>query len=156
MPFVVILHNLRSNHNVGSIFRTAEAAGVKKIYLAGYTPTPFDKWGRANQELVKVSLGAEKYLDWEKASSTFKLLKILKNQGWQILVIEQNKRAVPLNKVRLSKKGKYVLVLGNEVSGLPRSILAKSGKIIEIPMLGRKESLNVAVAFGIVIFQLIK
>ena len=156
MSFVAVLHNLRTNQNVGSIFRTAEAAGGKKIYLAGYTPGPLDKWGRVNTELAKVSLGAEKYVSWEHAGSTLKILQILKSQGYQILAVEQSRQSVPVDKVRVAKKGKYALVLGNEIRGLPHSILGACDKIIEIPMLGQKESLNVAVAFGIVMFQLIK
>ena len=177
---IVILHNIRSLHNVGSIFRTADAAGVEKIYLCGITPAPVDIFGKPRQQLTKVSLGAEKYVRWERIKSTTKLIDKLRQDGYKIFCVEQSKKSIPY--YRLSKQLSYAddrqrrivnrkiaLVLGNEIKGLPASILKRADKILEIPMqeamvrqahhprhLGRgKESLNVAVAFGIVAFHLI-
>jgi len=154
---VVILHNVRSTHNVGSIFRTADAAGVEKIYLCGITPAPIDRFGLVNEKISKVALGAQNFLLWEKSGQTVKLLDKIKKDGYKILAVEQSSRSMPYQKIELSKKdlGKTALVVGNEIEGLPPAILRRADKILEIKMRGKKESLNVAVAFGIVAFNLI-
>ncbi|MCL4405525.1 RNA methyltransferase [Patescibacteria group bacterium] len=149
---VVVLHNIRSLHNVGSIFRTADAAGVEKIYLGGITPTPEDKFGRLRPQLIKVSLGAEKSVPWEKVSDTSKLLNKLQKEKYKIVAVEQDKNSIPYFKFKAGRS-RMALVLGNEISGLPQSILKMADRIVEIPMQGNKESLNVAVAFGIVAFR---
>jgi tRNA G18 (ribose-2'-O)-methylase SpoU len=153
---LVILHNIRSLHNVGSIFRTADAAGVEKIELCGITPAPVDEFGKPREQLTKVSLGAERCVKWEKAKSTRKLIDKLKKEGYEIFAIEQSKKSVPYYslKAKSYKLKTIALILGNEVKGLPPSILKLADKILEIPMRGKKESLNVAVAFGIVVFHL--
>lgn len=155
---VAILHNIRSLHNVGSIFRTADAAGVEKLYLCGITPTPLDRFGVVRQQVGKVSLGAEKTVPWEKVASTSRLINKLKNPpvggGYKIFAIEQSKKSIPYNKVAITRDSKIALVVGHEVEGLPPAILKKCDKILEIPMAGNKESLNVSVAFGIVVFRL--
>ena len=153
---IAILHNIRSLYNVGSIFRTADATGIEKIYLCGITPAPIDQFGKYRQQLTKVSLGAEKYVAWEKVKSTTKLIDKLKREGCKIFAIEQSKKSVPYFKLPKSYilNSKSCLVLGNEIKGLPSSILKRADKILEIPMKGRKESLNVAVAFGVVAFYL--
>lgn len=155
---ITILHNIRSLYNVGSIFRTADAAGVEKIYLCGITPAPIDQFGKYRLPLTKVSLGAEKYVAWKKIGSTTKLIDTLKGEGYKIFSIEQSKKSIPYFKLSKSYilNSKFCLILGNEIKGLPLAILKRSDKILEIPMKGRKESLNVAVAFGIIAFQLIK
>lgn len=150
---IVVLHNIRSLHNVGSIFRTADAVGIEKIYLCGITPKPVDRFGKLRQQLTKVSLGAEKSVPWEKVSSTTKLIDRLKKDKWNVFGIEQSKGSTPYFKVKRVPP-KTVLVLGNEVNGLPKSVLGRCDKVLEIPMNGRKESLNVSVSFGIVAFQL--
>ncbi|MCR4275168.1 MAG: TrmH family RNA methyltransferase [Candidatus Wolfebacteria bacterium] len=172
---VGLLYNIRSLHNVGSIFRTADAVGIKKLYLCGITPAPADVFGRPRQQLTKVSLGAEKYVAWEKigsarpstlssgpkgsAQAISKLIDKLKKEKYKIFAIEQSKNSIPYNKLKYSKtkklKNKIALIVGNEIKGLPKPILKKADKILEIPMYGRKESLNVVVAFGIVAFYLI-
>ncbi len=154
---IVILHNIRSMHNVGSIFRTADAAGCEKIYLCGITPAPLDKFGRQRQQITKVSLGAEIYVEWEYFKSTSRLIDKLKKDGYKILAVEQSKDSIPYYKFLPQKKSplKRALVLGNEIKGLPSSILNRADKILEIPMAGKKESLNVAIAFGVIIFHLI-
>lgn len=153
---VAILYNIRSLHNVGSIFRTADAAGIEKLYLCGITPAPFDEFGRPRNQLTKVSLGAEKYVKWEKVKSIKKVIGELKKQDYKILALEQSKKSIPCHKLKLKgKKLKLALLAGNEVKGLAPSILKQADKIIEIPMFGKKESLNVSVAFGIAAFSLV-
>lgn len=152
---IVILDNIRSVQNVGSIFRTADAAGVEKIYLCGITPEPIDSFGRPRRQFVKVSLGAEKYVKWEKIKSTGRLIDKLRKDGYKIWVVEQHQKSIPYYKLKTksSKLKAIALVFGNEVRGLPPAILKKADKILEIPMRGKKESLNVAVAFGIVVYH---
>jgi len=153
---IVVLNNIRSLHNVGSIFRTADGAGIEKIYLCGITPTPVDRFDRPRPQFTKVSLGAERFVPWEHAASATALVKKLKKEGYLIFAIEQAKRSVPHKTVRLGKKGleKLAIVLGNEVAGLSPALLALADKVLEIPMRGKKESLNVSVAFGIIAYHL--
>lgn len=158
----LILHNIRSLHNVGSIFRTADAAGVEKIYLCGITPAPVDVFDKPRPQLTKVSLGAEKYVKWEKVGSahspqaTTRLIDKLRRDGYKIFAVEQNKKSIPYFSLKAkSYKLKAVLVFGNEIKGLPTSILKRADKILEIPMRGGKESLNVSVAFGVIAFHII-
>ncbi|OGE14489.1 hypothetical protein A2111_00175 [Candidatus Daviesbacteria bacterium GWA1_38_6] len=164
---VVVLYNIRSVFNVGSIFRTTDGAGIEKIYLCGVTPTPLDKFGLVRSDFTKVSLGAEKSVEWEQKHSTVKLLDRLKKEGYLILAVEQDPKSVPYYEIRLPRPSislrarndgreadKICLVMGSEVNGLPKSILDKADKILEIPMKGKKESLNVAIAFGIVAYHL--
>ena len=148
MPKIfVICHNIRSRHNVGSIYRTADAAGVSKIFLCGITPTP------PHPNIEKVSLGAEKFVKWEKRKETWRVINKLKKEGAEIVSLEQTKGAVYLNNLKSVKKS-VALILGEEVNGLPKTILKRSDKIIQIPMCGKKESLNVSVAFGVAIYKL--
>lgn len=155
-PVEVILDNIRSFHNVGSIFRTADGAGVKKIYLCGITPTPIDQFSQKNLKLTKVSLGAEDFVAWEYKKSTSRLIRTLRKRGYQILALEQHKSAQSYKLINLSPKelDKTVLVVGTEVKGINQSVLELVDTIIEIPMKGQKESLNVSVAFGVAIYQL--
>lgn len=152
---IVILHNIRSLYNVGSIFRIADAVGVEKIYLAGITPKPVDRFGNPRPQLTKVALGAEKSVSWEQVFQVNALLRKLKREGYEIFAIEQGESSTPYYKLRTSsRKKKIALILGNEVKGLPKSVLDHAREILEIPMSGSKESLNVAVAFGIVVFHM--
>lgn len=150
----LILHELRSNHNVGSIFRTADAAGVEKIYLTGYTPAPTDKFGRVNNEIAKTALGAEKTVAWEYAEDIFGLINTLKETDQQIWALEQSANSVDYKAVKITKP--TAIVVGNEVSGIDQAILKLCDTVIEIPMRGSKESLNVAVATGILLFKLLE
>ena len=152
---IIVLHNIRSLYNVGSIFRTADAVGVEKIYLCGITPKPVDEFGKPRQQLTKVSLGAEKYVEWEYCKSTARLIDKLKKEKYKIFAVEQSKKSTHYNTTASGSGRKIVLVLGNEIKGLPQSILSRAERILEIPMKGRKESLNVAVAFGVIAFHLI-
>ncbi len=149
---LLILHNIRSVHNVGSIFRTADAVGVEKIYLTGYTPAPVDRFGRARKDFIKVSLGAEKTVPWEAHADTLKLVRTLKRKGVSIVALEQDARSVDYKKVRPVYP--VALVVGNETEGISDEILTVCDVIAEIPMRGKKESLNVSVAAGVVLFRL--
>lgn len=155
---IAVLHNIRSLHNVGSIFRTADAAGIKKLYLCGITPAPVDQFGRVRAALAKVALGGEESVSWESVESTAGLLDRMKGHGKLIVAVEQDDRSEPYDQLRLSSTdlGRTVLVVGNEVDGLDAETLSQADHIIEIPMRGKKESLNVSVAFGVVVFELIK
>ncbi len=153
---LILLDNIRSTYNVGSIFRTADCAGIAKIYLGGITPAPKDELKRVNQRLTKVSLGAENFVSWEKVPDTLQLIEELKKQNYQILALELAEQAIPYYQIKLTaaQEKKTVLVVGNEVQGLDKTILEKADKILQIPMQGKKESLNVSVAFGIAVFHL--
>lgn len=151
---IAILQNIRSLHNVGSIFRTSDGAGVEKIYLCGITPTPVDKFGQKKAMLTKVSLGAEDSVPWEYVSRIGNLIARLKKQGYKIYALEQSPNSVRYTSAK-PKTQKLALIVGNEVEGIPNSILKKVDKILEIPMKGKKESLNVSIAFGIVAFYLL-
>ncbi len=150
MELIVILNNIRSNENVGSIFRTADAAGVGKIILSGYTPTPLDKFGRVNKALSKAALGAEKFVPWEKVKSFKGIIERLKKERFKIVAVEQDKNSI--NYKLLSTDYNLAFVFGNEVTGLSKKDLLLCDLIAEIPMRGKKESLNVSVAAGIVLF----
>lgn len=154
---MVILDNIRSMHNVGSIFRTADAADVKKIFLCGITPDPLDKYGRPNSRLTKVSLGAENSVQWEHIDSTLELIDTLKKQdpATEIYAVELHTDAINYKELTHFNRKKSVLILGGEVDGLSPEILSHATRILKIPMLGQKESLNVSVAFGIVAYQFI-
>ena len=146
---IVVLDNIRSTYNVGAIFRSADAAGVNKVYLCGITPAP------PNPKISKVALGAEDYIVWEKTKTTWRLLEKLKKEGYFIIALEQGKKTKNIFKNKFNKKqDKIVLLLGPEVKGLSSKILKRTDKLLEIPMFGKKESLNVAVAFGIAIYQI--
>ncbi len=148
----VLLHNIRSAHNVGSIFRTADAAGASAVYLSGYTPTPLDRFGRPQKDIAKTALGAEGALRWEYSKTPGSVLRRLKKEGWGIVGLEQDERAVDYRTFRAPEK--TLLVLGNEVRGMSSSLRGACDDIIEIPMRGTKESLNVSVAAGVALFAL--
>jgi len=150
---ILILHNIRSVENVGAIFRTADAAGISKIYLTGYTPTPLDRFGRKRGDLAKSALGAEEFVRWEQKKSIFQLLVKLRKEGFLIIGIEQDKKAVDYKKVKT--KNRNAFIVGAEVAGIPKNILKKCNLIAEIPMWGKKESLNVSVALGIALFGIL-
>lgn len=150
---VVILDNIRSVYNVGSIFRTSDALGIDKIYLCGCTPTPTDRFGRARKDLAKVALGAEKDVPSEYGDDTKEIIKKLKKEGYQIIAIEQDKKSIDFKKVK--PKYPVAIVMGNEVGGIDKKTLTLCDVIAEIPMIGNKESLNVSVSFGIAGYQIL-
>ena len=146
----IILHNIRSAYNVGAIFRTADATNVKKIYLTGYTPTPIDRFGRTQQEINKTSLGASETVPWEQ--NTFEgAVEFLKTEKIKVVAVEQNKESVPISK--FSHQGEVAYVFGNEVTGIEEGQLSQVDDIVELPMLGTKESLNVSVTAGVVMYH---
>ena len=149
---IVWLHNVRSAHNVGSIFRTADAAGAGRVLLSGYTPLPVDTLGQAQKEIAKTALGAETYVPWEAVATMNKKIATLKKEGWKIVGVEQDARAIDYRKFRTPTKA--VLIFGNEVRGLSAQLRAQCDTLLEIPMHGTKESLNVSVATGIILFSL--
>lgn len=152
---IAILHNVRSQYNVGSIFRTSDAAGVEKIYLCGITPTPIDRYGKPNTKMLKVSLGAENSVKWESSKSTTSLIDRLKKQNYTIIAVELAPNAVPYFSLKINKKqeSKIAMIFGGEVKGLSPAILKRADVITQIPMHGTKESLNVAVAYGIIAYH---
>lgn len=150
---ILIIYNVRSVANVGAMFRTADAAGIDKIYLVGYTPTPLDRFGRIRKDIAKSALGAEKFVHWEYKKNILTLLKKLKREKYLIIGIEQAENSVDYKKVKLKEKN--VFIVGAEVTGIPKNILQKCDVIAEIPMQGKKESLNVSVACGIVLFRIL-
>ncbi len=153
MRLIIILDNIRSAHNVGAIFRTADALGAEKIFLCGTTPKPgpLNELGvnRASRDLAKTALGAENFVAWEYKKRIGDVVKTLKKQGFQIVALEQDKKAIDVRSYNPPAGGKIALILGYEVSGIAKNILHKCDKIIHIPMFGKKESLNVSVAFGV-------
>ena len=153
---IAVLDNIRSAHNVGSIFRTADAFQVSEIYLCGTTPAPIDKFGWARKDIVKVSLGAEETIPWKYFTSTLRAINSLKKKGFKIFSIEQDEKSVDISEIKEYKNYDISLVFGNEVTGVSQRILKISEKIFEIPMFGKKESLNVSVAFGIVVYNIEK
>lgn len=151
---IVVLDNIRSTFNVGSIFRTADCLGVEKIYLCGITPAPVDRFGRARPDIAKVSLGAEKTIVWKQFSDTETVIKKLKKEGYKIISVEQGVGSVDYRKVKIEKSEKVALVMGNEVDGVSPKVLKLSDVIAEIPLHGKKESLNVLVAFAVAGFRI--
>lgn len=151
----LVLHNIRSAYNVGAIFRTADAAGIKKIFLCGYTPCPtMDNRLSPVEKIKKTALGAEKTVLWEYRKQTWRCLFELKNQNLKIKIIGVEQARESENIFKFKPKFPMALILGNEVKGLSQSILRYCDNVIEIPMLGKKESLNVSIAAGIAIYQL--
>lgn len=150
---ILILHDIRSTHNVGAMFRTAEAAGVSKIYISGYTPAPLDRFGRERKDVAKSALGAEKMIPWFEVKSLGVLISKLKKEKFQVIGIEQSSKSVDYKKVKA--KDKTIFLVGNEVTGISPAILKKCDVVAEISMKGRKESLNVSVALGIALFRIL-
>ncbi len=155
---IAVLHNIRSIHNVGSIFRTSNAAGIKKIILCGITPAPIDAYGRERSAFAKVSLGAEKTIAWESARSTIDTVKLLHDEGWIVWPLEQAPSSVPFwsYPVSVDILNRVALVVGNEVDGISTDVLDQCDAILHIPMYGEKESLNVAVAYGICVYSFLE
>ncbi len=160
MASALILHNIRSVHNVGSIFRTADAAGVSRIILSGYTPPPVDRFGLPRKDFAKVSLGAEQTIPWEQVKTFAAAVKKLKKENYKLVAVEQDKKSVSIFDFKTLKSASrripVALVLGNEVLGLSPAALKLCDAIVEIPMHGKKESLNVSVAAGIAMFALFR
>lgn len=149
---ILILHNIRSVENVGAMFRTADAVGVNKIYLTGYTPAPLDRFGQKRRDLAKSALGAEEFVAWEQKKSLPALIRSLKREKFYIIGIEQDKKSIDYR--RIKPKSRNAFIVGAEVTGVPKNILKKCDIIAEIPMRGKKESLNVSVAMAVALFAI--
>jgi 23S rRNA (guanosine2251-2'-O)-methyltransferase len=152
---VLILPDIRSALNVGAILRTADAVGVEKVYLTGYTPRPTDSFGRVQKDIAKSALGAETWVPWEYKKTLVPLVRTLKKQGFTVIALEQDKKSVDYRKINISKL-KVAIILGPEVTGLSRAALNECDIIAEIPMHGKKESLNVSVAAGVALFRILQ
>lgn len=148
---ILVLHNIRSVHNVGAMLRTADGAGVRHVYLTGYTPDPVDRFGRKRADMAKASLGAEDSVPWSHADDVLELLAALHKEGVQVVAVEQDVRSVPYTS--FAPTGRTALLVGAEVEGVPLEVLDQCNVILEIPMHGEKESLNVSVAAGIVLYH---
>ena len=147
--FAVLLDNIRSAWNVGSIFRSADGFGFAHAYLCGITPTP------ESEAVRKTSLGAENTVRWSYHKDAVKLIRTLKKKGWQVWALEEHERAVPLSPNANAEFSRpAILIVGNEVTGVDPGLLALSDSIFHIPMRGGKKSFNVAIAFGIAAYQL--
>lgn len=147
-PFIVILDNVRSMHNVGAIFRTADAFKIIKIYLCGITPTP------PHREIHKTALGAEDTVKWEHVSDIRHLVNDLKMQGYHIAAIEQAEGCITLEDFIEKDFAKVAVILGNEVEGVSQEAVDLADSVVEIPQFGTKHSLNVSVAAGIVMYEI--
>ena len=151
MQIAAMFHNVRSTYNVGALFRTADGAGAAKMYLTGYTPTPLDRFGRERGDIAKTALGAEKTVAWEYAKQPSSVIQRLRNEGWSIVGVEQDARAINYRDFVVTQP--TLFIFGSEVRGLSPALRNKCDALIEIPMRGTKESLNVSVAAGIILFS---
>jgi len=150
IPVVVVLDNIRSLNNIGSVFRTADAFLIKKIYLCGITAQP------PHKDIHKTALGATETVDWIHFDTTQDAVNQLKNENAVIVSIEQVEGAIPLHKFKPDYKQTYALVFGNEVKGVQQSVVDQSDYCIEIPQFGTKHSLNISISTGIVLWEFVK
>ena len=148
LPLVVVLDNIRSLHNIGSVFRTADAFLLERIVLCGITACP------PHPEMHKTALGAEFTVDWSYVNSTLEAVNNLRNEGYTVFSIEQAERSTMLDKLQLEPGKRYAIVMGNEVKGVQQEVIDVSDGCIEIPQYGTKHSLNVSVTAGIVIWDI--
>jgi 23S rRNA (guanosine2251-2'-O)-methyltransferase len=148
LPVIIVLDNVRSLHNVGSVFRTADAFRIVAIYLCGYTGTP------PNKEINKTALGATETVTWKFFATTMEAVRELKESSYLICSIEQTEKSVPLQTFQFSNEEKLALIFGNEVYGVEQEVIDSSDSCIEIPQTGSKHSLNISVAAGIVIWEI--
>jgi 23S rRNA (guanosine2251-2'-O)-methyltransferase len=148
IPIVLILENIRSASNVGSVFRSSDSFAIDKIYLCGYTATP------PHREILKTALGATESVTWEYVGSSLEVIDLLRKDGFTITSVEQTEKSIPLGSFRPQADQKLALILGNEVDGVSAESIAKSDFCLEIEQFGTKHSLNVSVCAGIVLFYL--
>lgn len=148
MPIIVILDDVRSLHNIGSVFRTSDAFLIEKIYLCGITAKP------PHKEIHKTALGATETVEWEYVEDVITIVEKLKDEGVVVHAIEQVEKSVMLNKFQVERDVKYALIFGNEVKGVSQKAIDLCDGVIEIPQLGTKHSLNIAVSAGIVLWDL--
>lgn len=148
IPITIVLDNIRSQNNVGSVFRTSDAFRIEKIFLCGITSTP------ENREVHKTALGAEDSVEWEYQKDTLEVVAQLKAKGYRIFSIEQAENSTSLENFKLPEHEKYALIFGNEVKGVQQEVIDASDGCIEIPQFGTKHSFNISVTVGIVLWQL--
>jgi 23S rRNA (guanosine2251-2'-O)-methyltransferase len=148
-PIVVVLDNIRSMHNVGSVFRTADAFLLQGIYLCGYTPQP------PHREINKTALGATETVAWKYFPTTTGAVQLLKEEGYRVFAVEQAENSVLLQNINIPGAEKIAVVFGNEVDGVGDDVLLLCERCIEIPQSGMKHSLNISVAAGIVLWELV-
>jgi len=146
-PIVIVLDNIRSLNNIGSVFRTADAFLVEKIYLCGITATP------PHKDIRKTALGATDSVDWEYAKDALEVVSELSSQNYNILAVEQAENATFLNELRIDETKKYALIFGNEVKGVGQKVVDASDEVVEIPQFGTKHSLNISVSVGITVWD---
>lgn len=146
-PVVIILDNIRSLNNIGSVFRTADAFLIEKIYLCGITATP------PHKDIRKTALGATESVDWEYSENTLQLLAKLKSEGYTVLAIEQAESAEMLQEYSVESTIKYALIFGNEVKGVSQEVVNACDGVLEIPQFGTKHSLNISVSVGVVVWE---
>ena len=149
-PFVIVLDNVRSQANVGSVFRTADAFLIEKICLCGITSRP------PHRDIQKTALGATESVSWSYYPTTIEAIAELKEKGYQLIGIEQAEGSIELQNIIIDIKEKYALIFGNEVNGVDQEVLNKCDKCIEIPQFGTKHSFNIAVSAGIVLWEMNK
>jgi 23S rRNA (guanosine2251-2'-O)-methyltransferase len=150
LPVILLLENIRSMHNVGSVFRTGDAFLVEAIYLCGYTPQP------PHRDIHKTALGATETVIWKYVENSVDAVKFLKTAGYQILAVEQVSNSIPLHRFKLESGEKAVLIFGNEVQGVSEEVLDYCDRCVEIPQFGMKHSLNISVAAGMVLWELVR
>jgi 23S rRNA (guanosine2251-2'-O)-methyltransferase len=150
MPVVMVLDNIRSMHNVGSVFRTADAFLLRGIYLCGYTPQP------PHRDIHKTALGATETVEWKYAETTVEAVQRLKDDGYKVFAVEQVQDSIPLHQFDMNEYAPVAVVFGNEVSGVEQEVIKLCDGCIEIPQLGMKHSLNISVAAGIVLWELVR
>ena len=148
MKFYLILPDIRSCHNVGAMFRTADACGVDKLFLVGYTATP------PKPQIDKVALGAETWIPWEHKKDLKRLIASLKKKDFFIVGLEKNERSIDISELNLENQKNVALIVGNEVDGVEADISALCDEVVHIPMYGKKESFNVSVAAGIAMYSI--
>ncbi len=151
--YVLLLHDIRSVHNVGALFRTADAVGINRIIISGFTPAPVDRFGRVRPDVAKAALGAEQAVPWEIADDGIALVCSYRDRGYTVIGLEQAEHSVDYKHVARSEK--MVFVLGTETTGMSIELLNECSIIAEIPMRGMKESLNVSVAAGILLYRVL-
>jgi 23S rRNA (guanosine2251-2'-O)-methyltransferase len=149
-PVCIVLDNVRSMNNVGSMFRSADCFGIEKVWLCGITATP------PHRDIHKTALGAEESMEWSYHDNTAELCRNLKDQGYTLVAVEQVEGSVGLDEFLLKKDHKYAIIFGNEVDGVHEDVLAICDACIEIPQYGTKHSFNVSVCAGIVLWELLK
>ena len=148
IPIIIVLDNIRSLNNIGSVFRTADAFLIEKIYLCGITATP------PHKDIHKTALGATESVDWEYRKDTLGLVRELRSNGFEVVSVEQAENAQDLNRFQVKKSVKYVLIFGNEVKGVSQEVVSASNTVLEIPQYGTKHSLNISVSVGVVVWDL--